>query len=80
MRCRSLGWPPSLLRAEDFTDVHDILSTADVGSEDHTYTVLDTELEILLALIRESREVGLREVYTLVGAEGSVVESPGLDV
>jgi len=52
----------------------------DVGSEDHTYTILDTELEILLALIRESGKVGLREVYTLAGAEGSVVESLDLDV
>jgi len=67
---------------EDLADVQDILSTTDEGSKDHVYTVLDTELEILLVLLGESRKVdiGLGEVDTLAGAEGSVVESPNLDV
>jgi len=67
---------------KDLTDVRDILSTADEGSKDHIYAVLDTELEILFVLLRESGKVdiGLGEVDTLTGAEGSVVESPDLDV
>jgi hypothetical protein len=67
---------------KDLTDVPNVLSTTDEGSEDHVYTVLDTELEIFLVLIRESGKVdiGLGEVDTLAGAEGSVVESPDLDV
>ena len=67
---------------EDFTDVVNILGAADEGSEDHVYTVLDAEFEILLVLFRKSGKVdiGLGKIDTLAGAEGSVVESPNLDI
>ena len=67
---------------ENLSDVTDVLSATDEGSEDHVNTVLDTELKILLVLLRESGKVdiGLREVDALTGAEGSVVESPDLDI
>lgn len=67
---------------KDLTDVLDILSATDEGSEDHVHAVFDTELQIFFILVRESREVNVRfrEVDTLARAEGSVVESPDCDI
>jgi len=70
------------VRTEDLTDVKHILSTTDEGSEDHVHAIFDTELEILLVLIRESGkvDVGLGEVDAFAGTEGSVVEGPDFDI
>ena len=67
---------------KDLTNILDISSPADEGSENHVYAILDAEFEIILILLRESWkvDVGLGEINTLAGAEGSVVESPDFDI
>lgn len=58
------------------TDVLDVLSTTDEGSEDHVDSVLDSESEIVLVLLRDGGEVdvGTGKVDSLLRRESSVVD------
>jgi len=58
------------------TNVLDVLSTTDERGEDHVDTVLDTESEIVLVLLRDGREidVGSGKVDSLLRREGTVVD------
>jgi hypothetical protein len=68
------------LGAEDLADGEDVLGRADERGKDHVDAVLDTELEVLLVLLGQGREVDRRlgQVDTLARAERAVVD--GLDL
>lgn len=65
--------------SEDLSDGEDVLGRSDERGEDHVDAVLDTELEVLLVLLRQGGEIDgrLGEVDTLSRAERTVVD--GLD-
>ena len=68
-------------RAEDFTDVADVLSASDEGREDHIDTVLNAELEILLVLFAEGRKIdrSFGKVNTLARRKIPVIDGADFD-
>ncbi|KAI6766123.1 hypothetical protein HG530_007193 [Fusarium avenaceum] len=69
------------LLTEDLTDVGDILGAADERGENHVNIVLDTKSKIGLVLLGESGQIdiGVGQVDTLLGADGTVVAGSDLD-
>lgn len=69
------------LLAEDLTDGADIGTASDERGEDHVELLLDGELNVLLVLLRDGREVDLGhgKVDTLLGREDTVVNGADLD-
>jgi hypothetical protein len=70
------------LLTEDTTDILDILGTTDERGKDHINTILNTETEIVLVLLRKSREIdsSLGQVDTLLGAELTVILGLDADI
>jgi hypothetical protein len=66
---------------EDLANGEDVLRATDERGEDHVDLVLDTETEIGLVLLGESRKVniGLGKVDTLLGGDLAIVDSPAAD-
>lgn len=64
------------LGSEDLSDGEHIVGGSDEGGKDHVDSVLDSELEVLLVLLRERGQVdgGLGEVDSLSRAERSGVD------
>lgn len=67
---------------KDGSDIDDILTTANEGSEDHVDTVLDTETKIGLVLLAERRKVNgsLGKVDAFARGESTVVENSCADI
>lgn len=67
--------------AEALADGQDVLAGADEGSEDHVDAVLDTEPQIGLVLLGESRKVDISagKVDTLLGGDLAVVDGAALE-
>jgi hypothetical protein len=68
--------------SEHLPDVDNVLSSSDERSKDHVNVVLDTELQVLLVLLRQSGKVdrGLGKVDTLSRRQSTVVHDLDLDV
>lgn len=65
------------LRAQNSTDVPNIVGATNKGSKDHVNSVFDTKLQVLFVLFRQCGQVniGLGKVDTLAGGKGTIIQA-----